>query len=221
LIKVYDLAADECNTNLAIAVKQFVARRRQNHVGILYKTDGNPLSLLHLRWHHELQNEAPDPSYFWLPTKLDPRVVTSFVEWLGVVWERNKAGAVPFSVLYSGRYFEADGKLARSDIGDGLTCATFVCALFADFALPLIDADTWPKSPTLRDKQWHREILEELGKKADPAHVAKQRLLMGRASRFRPEQTAGAFGVFTGAPVKHDVASAMAKIVEDAIRITN
>lgn len=150
-------------------------------------------------WHFRLECTRPDPSYFWIPPHIDDRVLTSLAGWVEVIHERNQSGAVPFSINYTGRYFSESGDLIRGELGEGLTCATFVLAVFSDFSLPLVDVTTW--RGRLSDKSWHKKILKDMKKYgADPMHVKRQEPLIGLAARYRPEEVAAAFGIFTGLP---------------------
>jgi hypothetical protein len=185
------------DTRLAVALR-YIVEHRQSHVGLLFRPEGEELSLFHLKFHHELVNEVPDFSYSWIPTQLDDPLITAFVEWLATLRDRNKQGLVPFSIQYCGNYFDKNGDYVQSALGSGLTCATFVLAVFADFALPLIDLATWRKVASLKDKSWQKRILDILEGHAPKEHVEKQRPLIGSAARYRPEEVGGAFGLFAG-----------------------
>jgi hypothetical protein len=202
---------------LAVAVK-FLAEHRQPHVGLLFCPDGEELSLFHLRFHHRLINELPDFSYSWIPTLLDATLVTAFVEWLATIRDRNKQGHVPFSIEYCGTYFDKQGDYVQTALGTGLTCATFILAVFEDFALPLLDLATWRKVASLKDKSWQKRILDVLEDHAPKDHVDMQRPLIGRAARYRPEEVGGAFGLFTGTPVSQKQVDAVAPDVLKAIQ---
>jgi len=184
--------------SLAIAVKQLPPPEHQKHTGILYKEEGGSVALLHLKFHHELAKESPSDTYFWVSCSFDLRLQQLFVQWLETIWQRNTGGAIPFSIEYSGKYIDANGNYVRTKMGEGLTCATWVVCVFADYGLPFIDIDTWPKNPSLGDRKWQKKILQQLRAKATPEHVAKQEAIIGKVVRFRPEHVAGAFGLFDG-----------------------
>jgi hypothetical protein len=73
----------------------------------------------------------------------------------------------------------------------GLTCATFVLAVFHQAGLPLVRYDSWPVNRP-GDAEWQESIvnlLERTG--AAPEHIAKVKTEIG-AVRYRPEEVAGA-----------------------------
>jgi hypothetical protein len=202
---------------LAAAVKYFVDER-QPHIGLLIHPEGEELSLFHLRFHNQLISEAPDFSYSWIPSKLDDRLVTPLVEWVATIRDRNKQGLIPFSIQYIGKYFAQSGDYIQSALGSGLTCSTFILAVFQDFGLGLIDHQTWRKVASLKDKSWQKRILEVLEKFAPKEHVDKQRPLIGVAARYRPEEVGAAFGLFEGKPLTQKEVNAVAAAVLKAIQ---
>lgn len=217
LIPIHAESSSPCNAVLAVAIKQTSAADRQNHVGLIFKIEGKAPSIFHLRFHHQLRCDPLDPTYYWIACKLDDRLLLPIAEHIGVIAERNDAGKIPFCIEYTGQYFDANGSYIRNGDGEGLTCATLITSLFSEYGLPLIQAETWPKTPSLKDKSWQKKILKILEEHASPQHVQRQRRLIGRVSRFRPEQIAGAFGIFDGLPVEHEVAKELGAFVDQEI----
>ena len=68
----------------------------------------------------------------------------------------------------------------------GLTCATFVLAVFASEGYNLINTTEWPHRP--EDEEWHKSIIDTLIYfKAEAEHIANVLSEKGCA-RFRPEE---------------------------------
>lgn len=83
----------------------------------------------------------------------------------------------------TGRYLFGTGRL-------GLTCATFVIAVFQATGLSMIDLQSWP--PRDEDAAWQRQMLRRLADHgAAPEHLASVQKEVGCA-RFRPEEVGGA-----------------------------
>lgn len=86
----------------------------------------------------------------------------------------------------------------------GLTCATFVLAVFEASGFKLAHLDTWPIGRE-GDKKWQESIIKVLKeKKADENHITMAESEIGIA-RFRPEEVAGA-SLEPNIPVNFDVA---------------
>jgi hypothetical protein len=209
---------------LAISIANTDADQR--HIGLLYRIEGAPLEMLHLQWHcllrsqtpEQIQNDFPNHSYVWisLHNDFDPRLIVAFVEWLGTVWKRNRdKGLIPFSIEYHGCYFDSDGTYRPTAVGEGLTCATFIMALFGDYGLPLIDLQGWKRR--LGDASWQKRILARLRSHADPEHIENQTPHIGAAARFRPEEVAGAFSDYVDRPIKFPRCETLAKRIRDRL----
>jgi hypothetical protein len=72
----------------------------------------------------------------------------------------------------------------------GLTCSTFVLAVFHTARLPLVDYSSWPVNRP-GDSEWQQRIVSLLKGRAPEAHVEAVSREVGSA-RFRPEEVAGA-----------------------------
>lgn len=202
---------------VAIAIKQFGPNWQ--HVGILVRAEGSDIALVHLPTHGEFSREVPDYSYHWIPSTLDDRLLFSLAEWIAVLWERNQEkGLLPYSIEYCGRYFSATGEYQRSEIGEGLTCATFVIAVLGDFGIPILDPKTWAKR--LSDSRWQKRILETMAERgASKEHIEKQKASIGVASRYKPEEVGGAFGIYRDRAVTYKEVLPIAEAILSAIKL--
>lgn len=162
-----------------------------------------------LAWHLRIRNKPPsEKSDFWIQSGLDEnnlRIVAAAIE-------RTVATRKPpisYSPLYDGIYFtEGDLKYERDKPGDGLTCATFVMAIFETLGIRLLMTETW--EPRQSDDEWREDIvsfLEEWGTDSGcdvTEHVAVIRQ-SPRCVRYRPEEVAAGVGVDDG-PISFAVA---------------
>ncbi len=76
--------------------------------------------------------------------------------------------------------------------GRGLTCATFVLAMFASHGIPLLQLSEWPDRE--EDRAWQEYIVGVLRKNgADEKHVnAVNEQVKRGCARYRPEEVAAA-----------------------------
>lgn len=107
-----------------------------------------------------------------------------------LISERHGDLGLPYGLSYQiGRFDPQTAELLLDDGAVGLTCATFVLAVFASCGVRLIDTENWPERP--EDAEWHKAIIAALSRRASPEHIAAVTTETGCA-RFRPEEVAGA-----------------------------
>lgn len=191
----------------AIAGSSITNDRRQKHVAMIYRADDTNLMLLHLGWHHQLHHERWNGHYHWMEFGgLDKELQETFADWAVLVSDASPGTPIPYSIIFRpGTNFDAQGQFIHLNDGSGLTCATFLLALFSDFGLPLIDPSSWPESRS-GDLKWVRKILRMLRNQVkqnllpnwDWIEQAKRRHTL---RRFRPEEVFATAALFTGQPL--------------------
>ena len=92
-------------------------------------------------------------------------------------------------------------RYVRGRPGDGLTCATFVMAIFREFGIELLDTSNWPvrgtdllwlsKTISFLETWGEKERAEGRGDPDLPDHISALRN-SATALRFRPQEVAGA-----------------------------
>lgn len=179
--------------------------RHQKHVALIYRAIDSAdfkdrLTLLHLGWHRDLRSEPWNSEYSWLPFEydcLDEEVQITFGFWAALV---GRMGIQKQDVFYSvkfdgGQHFDRQSGqfLSRKD-GSGLTCATFLLALFNDYGIKLVNFESWPKNRRA-DSEPIRHLLHKLFKYAVKGYrtmTFPEWLLQWRnrhhIARFRPEE---------------------------------
>lgn len=168
------------------------------HCGVLHKDD-NEARFLHLAWHHFLRNDLDLESYsdyiFVCPTIETDRIPAMTALCRNIYNHKsNKAPlGIPYAVNYTDSKFKLSGTLRLGEADHGLTCATFVLAVFASGGFDLLKLEEWTSRS--EDIEWHEFIVRELTKGMEkgyvsPEHVDKVKGEIG-CSRFRPEQVAG------------------------------
>lgn len=187
----------------------------QHHVGAYYRTDGG-VRFVHLAWHRDLRtDDDPKPRYRWItPAALDPSVLA----WLGALCRaiHENRPAIPYG-FGQDQFRLVDGLFVRDETSHGLTCATFVLAMFSGYGLPLIDLSKWPRRS--EDELWQRQIVEALrnsGEEDIRCHIAVIQADVGNCVRVRPEEVAAAASV-DSLPVPFDQAAAKGELVANEL----
>lgn len=196
----------------AIAGSIVTKDTRQKHVGLVYRAHNSRIMLLHLGWHHKLYHEEWDGKYHWLELNgLDRELQETFADWAVMVADASPGTPIPYSVIFRpGRNFDQDGHFINLNDGSGLTCATFLLALFSDFDLPLVDISDWPASRK-GDFTWLRKILKLLRKyevrrnRMPKWEWLEQFRNRHQLKRFRPEEVFVTAALFFGEPLKFSV----------------
>jgi hypothetical protein len=197
---------------IAVAGSSITGDSRQRHVAFLYRHESKNLLLLHLGWHNLLMYESwPSFHYSWLEVSgIAPDLQELFIDWVEVVATtvNGQAADIPYSAHFrpTGN-FDASGHYIDKKDGTGLTCATFILAMFADYRLPLIDPASWPKRND--DFTWFRKMWGRLKKWGIREKVLPQMRIglieqfkqRRQLKRFRPEEIVAAGSLFSGIPL--------------------
>lgn len=164
------------------------------HVGILLIDESTKeVRHLHLAWHDNLRFEPAGDIEWWMLPGVDPDRLVLVATEARHVWRENQSH-IPYAFsqpvdcfdLVTHKYLFGPTKL-------GLTCATFVLAVFQCAGVPLVDCLSWPLAHERPDDVAFQEmIIDQLRTYgADCSHVEKVERQVGM-SRFRPAEVLGA-----------------------------
>lgn len=173
----------------------------QLHVGLLHKPDDKPPHVLHLQTHLDLRNEVPSAGYRWIQVDLDDLNRRALVGLCEAI-----AGAqakIPYGFAFNGAYFSATGNFLEQGLGKGLTCATFIMAVFRTLHFETLKVSEWRSREG--DLEWQTEMVGHLRRK----HGELLADVVGNHigdPRFRPEEAA-AGAVSSDRPLSFDDAS--------------
>lgn len=181
------VAGDEVK-GVAVAVRRMP--QRHTHAGVLHRHTNGQLFLLHLGGDCDLTCEVFDGSFAWVTPELLPEEADEVRAVCRAVWRE-----MP-NIHYSFR-FDPEAKLDRATAEVisqhapfGLTCSTFVLAVFNSANVRLIDLTGWDHRP--EDQRWYEALLRYMQRSGvDPAHIARIRNDV-TCLRVRPEEVAGA-----------------------------
>jgi hypothetical protein len=158
----------------------------QPHIGIIYHIPPDAPLNLNLREHLDLRNEPPTENYCWAQIELheiNRRVLATFCALIA-----KKCKNVPYGFTYNGLYFSPTGDYIPRDLGHGLTCATFVMAMFETQSLRVLKADEWPTAD-LEDSGWQTRMATQIGYQRGGIIGSAIAKYVGHP-RFKPEQVA-------------------------------
>ncbi len=167
----------------------------QLHCGIVYRYNGK-FNAIHLAWHfylaHENNNIENIRDYLWIKSSIHEFRQNSIAAMCRRILKRQDEQSIPYGLLYSGGSFTREGVLSLESKESGLTCATFVMAVFKSCGIQLIDIENWKFRET--DSEWHTSIIASLKETKDKFGISE--LHIGNVSkekgcsRFRPEEVA-------------------------------
>ena len=160
----------------------------QLHSGIIHVSSGQSHSMLHLAWHTFLLDESPEPHYFWVVPNFAPARLRQVATLCRRIFRKNQQNGLPYGFGTPNDQFDPQtGELLFKDSQYGLTCASFVLAVFDAAGLRLANYETWPDGRD-QDIRWQHFILSQLRKYNAPnEHVKNVETEVG-AVRFHPQQ---------------------------------
>lgn len=174
----------------------------QRHIGIAYRTVKGDVKIVDLAWHCLLCNAEPEPGkeWHWGEAGLDEINRQIIAMRINQLADKNMSkygpdSPVSYGIGYEGEYFDKNTfEYIRNNASEGLTCATFVLAVFKTLALPFIDESSWEVRDD--DKEWQEKIVGILMDTQTRYNIPEEHILaqidkIGAGVRFRPEEVAG------------------------------
>ena len=159
----------------------------QFHCGISYDLNKG-FKALHLEWHHRLAfTEEPKEFTHWIkPNIHKTRQLMVSTKCRRIRKYLDKI-PIPYALLYDQTTFNQDGMLTLGEKEHGLTCATFVLAVFNSCGIKLIDTENWPSRK--EDTIWHELIIKVLNSSRSISQKHKENVANEKGcARFRPEE---------------------------------
>jgi hypothetical protein len=168
--------------------------------------------LIHLRTHKDLANDTPTNDYLWLDAALEETGQVIVAALLPKIFERAAQKGILYGIHFDERdYFSPNGEYVRKKHTEGLTCATFVLAVFRRVGFELVEIDSWPVRP--EEAQWHASIVNSNQAKFGPQRTKAQLGLAGEVRRFKVGEVAAAVAKYTHSSLTHpDLSEDGAKI---------
>ena len=152
------------------------------HCAILFDIVGGQPSLLHLEWNYRLKAEAATPPYGWVEVGLQTSNRKLMAIMADRVWRRRPA--IPYGLSKLGVSFDAlTGDLRQGQLGRGLTCASFILAVFEAQGIKLLSEEEWPENANDEWQNWVVETLRRGPAPLEQVDVVAQDI---GSRRFRP-----------------------------------
>ena len=219
-----DRAVDQIRY-IAVAIAE--VDHDQRHTGVFYRVDeSDPVEFLHLAWHCDLRRHTPSKKYLWVLPAISQRRLLQVAAKCDDIASANLTDGIPYSFGSPLNCFDSQTReFLLGPTTTGLTCASFVLALFEDSGLPLVDCKKWPP-PNEEDRKWQKEEIYDALVKTErrrPGSVSKAHLdhvknEIGSAARFRPEQVAAATLKRNRNPVKYKLVARWGKSILAVLR---
>ncbi len=189
-----------------------VIKGDRRHCGIAYPTDSGNHELCDLLTDRVLKSRPIPVDHYWSPVSLRPGEVSAVAAFIERILESHASKALTYSLIYTANAFDVKGALIR---GDGLTCATFVVAVFERLSLPIIVPSTWRARPkedlAFQDEFLANAIRDKPKRRISPE--AAMRIAQEKPNfRVKPDEVCGA-AASGKYPVKFNAAIKLAKEV--------
>lgn len=158
------------------------------HAGVLHRAAGGATAVLHLGWQDALDMDWPWPR-LWATPEVAPEKLMAAAGHCRRIWRVFQAQhKFPYALAFDGSHFDGQGRLVPGPDSKGLTCATFVLAVFETCGASLVDEADWP----VRQAD-DLEFLKSIEGFARPAHLALLRNeVSSGCKRIRPHEVVGA-----------------------------
>lgn len=169
-----------------VAVQIRATAPAQLHVALVFDAEGVSRAL-ELAWHRDVRCQLVENEGLFAAPDLHPANARAMAMFCDAVAEHNATfdgpAPIPYWIGYGGEVFTAAGRWLHST---GLTCATFVYAIFLSMGYQAAVPSSW--SARDEDAVWQCSILRQLAVKY-PDEARVQRCLVG-CTRLRPEEVA-------------------------------
>ncbi len=168
------------------------------HAGIIFK-DNSKTKFLHLAWDLDLRLEEDMDNYSkfkWVQFKyffkgdIEDVRKRSAIRFFEMVFRKN-GKKIPYGTFYKYSKISRDGEFILGKGEFGLTCATFIIAIFEAIGIFLVDKSTWKYSS--EDDVWRENLIKLIEEKLHQyKHMLRIFELEKGRPRFKPEQIVGA-----------------------------
>lgn len=212
------------NKHVAVAIAEPAVDQR--HTGLFFRfSAADPHEFLHLAWQCDLRLQTPKNTYLWVEPAIPARRLIQVAAICDDIASANVPDQIPYSFGPPNDCFDEHScAFLLGPTKTGLTCASFVLAVFHRAGLQLVNYGTWPK-PTLEDIEWQRTVLANLKslRTTDPSRVTQEHITcvqseVGTSVRYRPEHVAAATIKRKSFPVRYQCVSRLGVMIVAYIR---
>lgn len=178
------------------------------HVGVGFRDASGKAWRAHLYFHCELSKDEIPRTNSWVRPVIDEERLALVAAMCERLIERNDSWAIRFGFRFDKTRFDhATGELVLGEDELGLTCATFVLAVFKSVGIDLLKYDEWPARDGDRARFEELRLAVHERSPNDSDHL--DALASEQDSvRFRPEEVAAASAQPLPPPCAFNVAEA-------------
>ena len=128
-----------------VAVAIAAIRPGQYHIGVLHKEEfSGQVKLAHLAWHKQVKNSEPKDCYLWIDPPVPTRRARQIAARTRQILRANARG-IPYAFSPPNDCFDPETAIFLFGPSHfGLTCATFVLAIYHSAGIPLAEYESWP-----------------------------------------------------------------------------
>jgi hypothetical protein len=191
----------------------YVSRARMAHSGIVFRNVDGTLSLIDLMFR-ELSARPLQLGDGWVEicADVDDFELDKVESTLAAILRQKALGVSPsYGFTFDGQRFDSDGAVVSGPSGSGLTCVTFVMALFASCGVELLARDEWIERSD-DDDNVHTLLSLMCRDHVSAESIQELRRQQPTGVRFRPLELAG--GANTQCPCPFATAVDAARALE-------
>lgn len=146
---------------------------KHEHTGLAYKDKEGTIRFVHLAMHYDLRDELPKDTYYYQTPNFPEEVLTQISTTTRRIIKRCGQN-LPYALSAPTDSFHPDTGVFRAD-RVGLTCATFVVAVFSAARYEIVDVGSWP-SRAAEDAAFKSKVISIIRATFGPAatdHIQK------------------------------------------------
>lgn len=202
--------------DLGVVIKELPRPQGQIHIGLLYREPGAPARASHLYTNFDFRDEPVQADFFWIQATMPDLTRQLVVGLCKRIAAHNPRIPYSFKYRFKQQYFQPSGALALPNTDDGLTCATYVLAVFQRLKIPILKFIEWPRD---RHGAWQTGMISALTAKSYPERGAQMDAWMSQIGepRYLPQEVAAGVGA-SAQPIGYARATELAAQIVDDIR---
>ena len=164
------------------------------HTGIVYRDASGKAKQLDLAWHKKLRVLDCQASIGCAVPGFDPTDEQFIALYCGKIARSYPVRKLPYNLKVDNEVrFNAGGGVEVGEQYTGMSCATFVVAVFRSAGHPLIDTDGWPVA-TEEDREIQAKFVAYMRERNNPEEIKQADIIEAEIGcpRVAPEEVAGA-----------------------------
>lgn len=171
----------------------------RSHASIIYRTSIGEATILDFLLNGQIRSVPADRAvrrhrFTWAVPQFPDIVLQAIARFCETLGESSQSFPYWIDFPADSRFFDAGNSIELRGGAVGLTCATFVLAVFASLRKSLLNMDTWTEGDDTRkaeDEDWQHWILSKLRDNPPAYGISAELMQRGEQRipflRYRPE----------------------------------